>query len=189
MNKAEVKIKDEVDNVEYKISIGMLATHFKQPYAMTCDSVQGLSFEADDKVTIFDANIPYTDRKYLWTAITRARKLDNVFIFIHSASEVERFTDSKIKQYFKFKCDNYKQQDHKVNRTWDEKEYVDEAWIFSQIEKHGTYCKFCKVNMMLYVGENSIVQSNITVDRINNKLAHIKTNCQLCCHQCNITKK
>ena len=68
-------------------------------------------------------------------------------------------------------------------------EYVNEAWIFSQIEKHGTYCKYCKVNMMLYVAEDSIVQSNITVDRINNKLAHIKSNCQLCCLHCNISKK
>jgi hypothetical protein len=119
ITKADIKIIDEVDEVEYKLPIGMLSTHLKPAYAMTCDSVQGLSFEEDEKVTVFDANLPYTDRKYLWTAITRARKLDNVFIYIHSAPEVERFTDSKIKQYFKFKCDNYKQQDKKVNRTWD----------------------------------------------------------------------
>ena len=101
-----VTITDEVDEVDYVIPKSILDTHFKLPYALTCDSVQGLSFDENDKITIFDANLPYSDRKYLWTAITRSRKLDNVYIFIHSDSEVERFTDSRIKQYFKFKVEN-----------------------------------------------------------------------------------
>ena len=45
-----------------------------------------------------------------------------------------------------------------------------------------------KKHYELYLDENSNVVSNITVDRINNTLAHVKSNCQLCCHHCNITK-
>ena len=185
----DVTITDEVDEVDYRIPKSMLDTHFKLPYALTCDSVQGLSFDEDEKITIFDSNLPYTDRKYLWTAITRSRKLDNVFIYIHSEAEVERFTDSKIKQYFRFKVENYKQQDRKANRTWDEKDYITEPWINEQVDKFGTYCPFCRTNMELYVDEAGQVHSNVTVDRKDNKLAHVQNNCQLCCLKCNITKK
>lgn len=184
-----ITITDEVDEVDYVIPKSILDTHFKLPYALTCDSVQGLSFDENDKITIFDSNLPYSDRKYLWTAITRSRKLDNVYIFIHSDSEVERFTDSRIKQYFRFKIDNYKVQDRKVNRVWEDKDYITESWINSQIDKHGTYCKFCNKNFQLYVNENGTVESDITVDRVNNALPHIISNCQLACLKCNITKK
>ena len=185
----DVTITDEVENIDYRISKTMLCTHFKLPYGLTCDSVQGLSFGEDEKVTVFDSNLPYCDRRYLWTAITRARKLDNVYIYVHSDSEVERFTDSKIKQYFRFKVENYKIQDRKANRKWEEKDFITESWINKQIELHGTYCKFCKTNMELYVTEENRVESNVTVDRVDNKLAHVQSNCQLCCLKCNVTKK
>ena len=80
-------------------------------------------------------------------------------------------------------------QDRKVNRSWEDKDYITEPWIESQIEKHGTYCKYCQTNMTLYVTEEGHVESNITVDRLDNKFAHVSSNCQLCCHTCNITKK
>jgi len=182
-------IKDEVDDIEYKINVGMLQTHFKLPYCLTCDSVQGLSFGEDEKVTIFDSNLPYTDRKFLWTAITRCRKLDNVYIYLHSDYEVEKFEDSKITQYFRFKVENYKVQDTKAKREINNEDYINQDWIFNQIEKYGTYCKFCNTNMTLYIDEENNVISNITVDRKDNKLAHIKSNCQLCCHHCNVSKK
>ena len=185
----QATIKNEVDNIEYKINVGMLQTHFKLNYCLTCDSVQGLSFGEDEKITIFDSNLPYTDRKYLWTAITRCRKLDNVNIFIHSDEEVLRFKDSKISQYFRFKVENYKLQDAKAKREFENKDYINEDWIFNQIEKYGTYCKFCNINMSLYIDDENNVKSNITVDRIDNKLSHVKTNCQLCCLHCNVSKK
>ena len=35
----------------------------------------------------------------------------------------------------------------------------------------------------------NIVKSNITIDRIDNKISHIKNNCQLLCNMCNCSKK
>jgi hypothetical protein len=185
----QATIKDEVDDIEYKINVGMLQTHFKLNYCLTCDSVQGLSFGEDEKITIFDSNLPYTDRKYLWTAITRCRKLDNVNIYLHDDEEVSRFKDSKISQYFRFKVENYKMQDRKANREIINEDYINENWLFNQIEQYGTYCKFCNKNMTLYIDQENNIISNITVDRIDNKLSHVKSNCQLCCHHCNISKK
>ena len=70
-------------------------SYFKLPYCMTVHSVQGLSI--DDAITIFDCNTPYVDREFVWTAITRARELKNITFFEHSANEIKRLEESKLK--------------------------------------------------------------------------------------------
>ena len=188
INKKDITILDEVENKQYKISECILRNHFKLPYALTCDSVQGLSFGESDKITVFDSNTAYVDRKFLWTAITRARKLENVYIFIHPEAELERLSQSRIRLYFSQKVDSYKQQDAKAKRTIIKDEFVDEPWISSELEKVKYNCIFCKKNLELYIDENSNVKSNVTVDRKDNTKAHHKSNCQICCLDCNRKK-
>lgn len=185
MKKQDVVIRDEVELLDYKITPQILLKHFKLPYAVTCDSVQGIT--KDEKMTIFDSNTPYVDRKFLWTAMTRVKRLEDITIFIHSKEEVERLTESRLSLYFKQKVESYKSQDRKTQREFNNDDYVNVDWIHEQYQKN-KYCLFCKKHYELYLDENSSVVSNITVDRINNKLAHVKNNCQLCCHHCNITK-
>ena len=36
---------------------------------------------------------------------------------------------------------------------------------------------------------DNTVKSNLTIDRIDNKIAHIKSNCKICCFMCNVSKK
>jgi hypothetical protein len=188
INKKDIFIKDEVEDKEYKITECILRNHFKLPYALTCDSVQGLSFKDEDKITVFDSNTPYVDRKFLWTAITRARKLDNVSVFIHPKEEIERLTQSRIRLYFNCKVSNYKQQDKKAKRELNNDDYVDEPWINDELLKNKYSCIFCKKHMELYIDEKSNVISNITVDRKDNNKSHTKQNSQLCCLNCNIKK-
>lgn len=185
MKKQDVVITDEVDNISYKITPQILLNHFKLPYAVTCDSVQGIT--KDEPITIFDSNTPYVDRKYLWTALTRVKKLQDITIFIHSKDEVERLTESRLNLYLKQKVESYKLQDKKANRQYIDEEFIDAKWINEKFNEN-KYCLFCKKHYELYLDEDSNVVSNITVDRINNTLAHVKNNCQLCCHHCNITK-
>ena len=181
------KIKDEVEDVEYTIPNGVLRNNFKLPYALTLDSVQGLSFGEDEKITIFDCNVPYTDRKYFWTAITRARKLDNVCVFIHSDEEVEKLTQSRIRLYFNNKITSYKTQDNRAVRAFEPADFVTEKWIQSKIEECNNQCKFCKKYMEIYITD-ATVHSNITVDRIDNSKAHTIKNSQICCLNCNLRK-
>jgi 5-methylcytosine-specific restriction endonuclease McrA len=79
-------------------------------------------------------------------------------------------------------------QDNKAKRSFDKDEFVDEPWINDEIEKCKYNCMFCKKHMELYIDENSNVKSNITVDRKDNSKAHIKSNCQICCLDCNRIK-
>jgi hypothetical protein len=186
-----IVILDEVEKKKYQISKGNLVGHFKLPYCLTIDSCQGMSF--DEKVTIFDSNNCYTDRKYLWTALTRCRKLDDVYIFLHSKSEIESLVQSRIRHYFNNKILGYKQQDKIKNREYDDVDYITEKWIYEQVTiKNGLKCKCCGGSFYLYLNDNNEfnnnVISNITVDRIHSSLPHVERNCQILCNKCNSAK-
>ena len=79
------------------------------PYCSTVHSAQGDTI--DDKITIFDCNSPYVDRNYIWTALTRVKRLDDVTIFKHSDQEIKSLNYCKVHQYFKLNVLGYKQQD------------------------------------------------------------------------------
>ena len=209
--KTTAVLKDEVEDIEYNVSIGTLNNCMKLPFSNTCDSVQGLSIE--NEITIFDANTHYVNKKYIWTALTRARALKNVTFFIHNKNEVENLTSSRIRLYFTEKIRGYKYQDKKANRrpdVWDITppteyyelgfltdilyngyvklmEYVNEDWIFNKIVQCKNKCNKCRKQMEIVIDDGD-VYSNLTVDRIDNNLSHFKNNCQLLCHSCNSSK-
>ena len=107
----EAILYDETENKNYTIDSRILIKKFKQPYALTCDSIQGLSFDKGEAITIFDSNTDYCDRRYLWVAITRCRALKDVNLYIHSESEVNSLKNSRLRLYHKNKIIGYKHQD------------------------------------------------------------------------------
>ena len=64
-------------------------------------------------MTIFDWKFPHVDRKWIWTAITRARDLKKVFFHDYDESAEHR---EKMMQYLQKKIDNYKYQDKRATR-------------------------------------------------------------------------
>jgi hypothetical protein len=187
IDKDKFVVEEPVEKIKYSFKIEMLK-HFRLPYANTVDSVQGMTIE--DEFTIFDSNTPYTDRSFIWTAISRTDDLSKVHIFVHDKQEVLQLTYAKIRQYFKLKCDGYMRQDRKAGRTWKADDYVTEGWIMSQMEGHDNRCPICHINFIINLGLcDGEAKSNITCDRTNNNLPHIKTNCRLTCLKCNCSKK
>jgi hypothetical protein len=177
-------ICDEVENTTFTLPIDVLS-HFKLLYANTCHSVQGTTI--NELITIFDVNTPYVDPFYIWTALTRATDFNNVTVFLHGKNEVNSLGESKIKQYFNGKVESYKLQDKKGKRPFDDKDYVDVAWInqkFQECKK----CSCCHVPFEVHLTSYNVVQSNFVVDRIDSDIAHIKSNCRLLCHNCNCAK-
>ena len=181
----EITLFDIVDKIDFCITREQLR-FFKHPYASTCDSVQGLPIK--DKYTIFDCNITYTDREYVWTALTRTTKFEDITIFEHSEKEVNNLTDAKIRQYFKLKIINYKKQDEKASRIITD-DYIDVEWINNEFVKN-KICGYdeCQNNLTVEIDEYNNIVSNISVDRINNKISHLKNNCCLMCVHCNCAK-
>ena len=169
-----VWLRDICDDEEIEICIGKM-NHFSLPYCMTCHSVQGLSIA--EEITIFDANIPYVDRNWIWTAISRATDLNNITIFEHSKEEVRDLKCCKIQ--------GYKEQDRKCYRKFKKEDYIDYNWV----RKQGMHCIKCNKLFDISFDKNNNVTSDMTIDRINNNVAHVKDNCQIMCLQCNCTKR
>lgn len=174
-------IIEPVTQTKIKLSLKDDSSRIVLPFATTCHANQGLSI--NEPITIFDCNIPYVSRSFIWTALTRATDFANVTIFCHPKSEVIVSTHSKFKQYFKFKVDSYKSQDENAKRTYVNSDYVSSSWIMDQLELSMT-CSMCQEPYQLEV-DDSKVKSNVTVDRINTCISHIKSNCRLLCLHCN----
>ena len=137
-----------------------------------------------EKYTVFDCNTPYVDRNFIWTALTRATDLKNITIFEHSIEECQFLEESKKKQKLTLKIEGYKCQDKQAKRTFNNDDYVNVIWIKSQEQK----CFNCGIHFYFHM-ENGDVETNLTVDRIDNRIAHIKKNCRLCCLKCNVSRK
>lgn len=187
INQNEFVIRDIVEDSCFTFPIKMLS-HFQLPYANTCHCVQGLSI--DGPITIFDVNNAYTDRYYVWTALTRSTDLKNITVYQDSDEDVQESQYYRIKRYVKDKVNNYKYQDKISGRTWKPEDYVTAEWIkqeYGQMDKKSSHCFLCRTPYEINV-QNGKVTSNLTVDRIDNKIAHIQSNCRLCCSDCNRAK-
>jgi hypothetical protein len=79
----------------------------------------------------------------------------------------------------------YMQRDRQAGREWS-LGYVDVEWVVQQSDAHKHKCGVCKEVMNLTNKPQSPL--NYTVDRIDNSLPHLKFNCCLMCHNCNISK-
>ena len=181
------KIKDETNNITYDITTNLMQNNFILEYCRTIDSMQGAS--VNDKMTIFDLNLPYVSKNHIWVGITRARSLKNLQIFIYPENEVKSYTFARIRQYFNMKIQNYKKQDEKAKRGFKDEDYIDENFIFVQQKKTNNKCSYCLKDLQIYINNDNNVISDLTIDRVDNKLAHIKNNCKICCHLCNVSKK
>lgn len=185
INEKTMKIKEPVSGEEIVLETYLL-NKFKLPYALTNHSVQGLTIE--DEYTIFDANAPHVDRKWLWVALSRTDNLNKITVYEHSVAELNGLTVAKRKQYINMKVENYKRQDEKAGRIYVDDEYVTGQWIQDQHELQKGVCKLCKIGFEIVI-ENGKVRSNITVDRKKNSLPHHKDNCFLSCIKCNCSRK
>ena len=186
INTKKFTVVEPVENVKMTMDIDLLKKHFKPPYCNTVHSVQGLSI--DDDITVFDCNTPYTDRHFVWTAITRARSLDKIIYFHHSENEVKRLEESRKNQFLKLKIDFYKRQDMDAKRDILKDKYIDVAWFadaISQVDR----CSLCGCKYYMVLDESNNIFCNISVDRLDNNGYHSKDNCHLLCIECNKSKK
>ena len=75
--KEKIYLLDENENKEYIFTPDFVDKHFKNEYSQTLDSLQGLTIK--EPYTIHNSQSNYIDKKFIWTAITRADNLDNIY--------------------------------------------------------------------------------------------------------------
>lgn len=83
----------------------------------------------------------------------------------------------------------YRVSDKTANRLYNENEYITREWILKKLKKSNNKCKYCNETLEL-LNHEGIKNSKLifSVDRLCNKLPHIKSNCVICCWHCNFLK-
>ena len=87
----------------------------------------------------------------------------------------------KVETYFRNKVMSYKEQDQKAGREIETDDYVDVKYLMNMINEH---CQNCNEPLTIDF-ENDNIVSNITCQRVDNEIAHFKSNWIPMCHQCN----
>ena len=80
--------------------------HFMHSYCRTCHSFQGSSIEG--KITIFDWKFFFVNRKWIYTAVTRATELKNVLFFSGPSGD---FDEQTLDRYLARKVESHRKQD------------------------------------------------------------------------------
>jgi len=75
-----------------------------------------------------------------------------------------------------------KKSDKKYNR-YDPDRFIDKCFLKELIKEY-PQCYYCKVELQ-YIEYNDTLA---TIERLNNNIGHIKSNCVLCCKKCNLSR-
>ena len=80
---------------------------------------------------------------------------------------------------------NSKKSDANKNRPWVESDYVTAEFLLKKYEEQEGACIWCGIEMQM---RNRQLDDGLTIERIDNSLAHTKDNCVLACFSCNCKK-
>ena len=156
---------EPVEKTEQTISQTQFNESMRLNYARTGYSIQGRTI--GEKFTICDADSPYICRRWLWTAITRARDFKDITIYLMPEDRKDELHEYKLKLYFNILL-------KKFNKEKEFKLTADD--VMEEIHRTPN-CKKCKKE---YYGniKNGQVLSNVHININNNKI-------NLCCTDCN----
>ena len=119
-------------------------------------------------------------RKWLYTAITRATELKNVFFFNGPTAE---YDEAVLDKYLTKKVGNYRKQDLERGRALTEN-YITEAWLKAQFGKICHDCGDC----FRFDIKGHVVDSKLSADRVDNDERHHLNNIVPLCVSCNQRK-
>ena len=172
-------LKDESVNETAIVKKSTASKYFVYSYCRTCHSFQGSSI--DDKITIFDWKFKFVNRKWLYTAVTRATELKNV---VFHSGKGQTYDEKALDRYLEFKVAQYKKQDKEAKRKINHETFITPQWLKDQFGKACPGCGDC-LSFEIKAGK---VESNLTADRFDNDLDHNLENITPLCCTCNQRK-
>lgn len=79
---------------------------------------------------------------------------------------------------------NHSKFDDKKKGKYDQTNFIDYCFVENMIEDCEDKCFYCKCELQYVVFDSNLA----TIERINNSIGHIKGNCVIACHRCNVSK-
>ena len=167
----------------YNTGISTLDEHLRYAYCATCHSSQGAS--VDKSITIHEWQKQHLiTREWFYTSVTRCTDINKV-MFYKSKERDDELNEATLMRYLDNKVKRCKLQDIKAGRTIDDADYIDAKWLFDRINGRCNKCG-CGFEFDIKCGE---VVSNLTVQRLNNEISHVKGNIISYCHYCNCSAR
>jgi len=176
INGDEVTLYDGLDTA-VTVDKELLNKYFVHAYCRTCHSFQGSSI--NDKISIFDWRFKHVGRKWIYTAVTRATELKNVYFYVGKLIKDDEDEEAKLKRYLEMKVANYIAQDLQHGRDIGSN-YVTTEWLKQQFGKRCSDCGDC----FRYDVNGYKANSNLTADRLDcSESHHINNLVPLRCHR------
>ncbi len=98
-----IVLKDLHGTHAFELNRDVIKKHFIHSYCRACHSFQGSSIEGE--ITAYDWKFVFVNRQWIYTAVTRATELKNVFFFAGPTAEHD---ETVLYNYLSKKVDNYK---------------------------------------------------------------------------------
>jgi hypothetical protein len=136
-------------------------------------------------ITIFNIQDFMFSPRHFYTALSRVRYLEDVFIYIDDNDEMNVLEEEQL--FIKnciWKIKGYEMSDKKKTFKWEEREYVDVAWITKKMYECEGVCYRCHCELE-YMKYGFREEKQFSVNRLDNNKPHTKDNCELICFSCN----
>lgn len=98
-----------------------------------------------------------------------------------------KYSKENLDRIIKSKIRNHKCEDILNNRIFNDDDYITIEYIKNMLNDCNEKCCFCKCGVKL-INYETKDKEQFSLDRIDSKLAHIKTNIQIACWECNRKK-
>jgi hypothetical protein len=149
---------------------------FRLPYASTCHCLQGAKLDCPH--TVFDVCSLLATAAWLLVAFSRCTRLSDVSYYQSSRDP----SDVDLRKSLQSRIDGHRAADAAAGRQVDEAAYVTVDWAMGALRRQNWRCSSCFTTLD-YDGERGV-----SIDRVDNRLAHYQFNSVLSCARCNVSR-
>lgn len=137
-------------------------------------------------ITLHDLMFFYVTREWFYTALTRSRDLNEIYywdpaVILHDLQVVQ---EGELERKMEQKLSAYKLQDNKAGRAFEDADYFTVADFKELLAEQEYSCAVCG-ELVSLTWKKAGDESQFTLDRLDNDLAHVKGNCVVSCLGCN----
>lgn len=168
INKKDSKmILTASDGSVRELDLKKVPSVLRRPFSRTGHGTQGMSL--GNKIYIHDLNTYLADYRWFRTAISRCSTLDIVIV---TGSQMNDFDYDGVKR----RIAGHQAADKAKGFEWNKKNYVNADWVKERLLKQRYQCYHQECRKAL--------DSEFSIDRIQNSISHITSNCAMSCYRC-----